>query len=279
MFIEYDKRDAEKVRELLKDNPYQLSWGEKSDVTILVVDGKNLIGVGSLWKNDVHPYRDYIGVYVHPNHRQRGIGKKLFNCLLSRSQTKQLQTAVSSKDKIATSFLQACGFVCARKCYTPVLRKENISVQIDSEYLTCLTFGEATREQKEEVLNLQLENYKEFHQAINPLNEKIPFDDWKKIILDGLNQQYSFVLVEEGEIEATVLCYEDDGEIEIGYVCGKDSENPNHYRSFYQEVIEKLFMNFETVSIEADDVDPFAFTVLNYFSYDPDDSWDTYIFQ
>lgn len=51
----------------------------------------------------------------------------------------------------------------------------------------------------------------------------------------------------------------------------------NQYLSFYRNVTHQLLAQFETVSIEADNVDPFAFALLNAFNYDESDSWDAYI--
>lgn len=100
-----------------------------------------------------------------------------------------------------------------------------------------LRYVDATGKQKEELLELQLNNYREFHEAINPLSDAVSLDEWKTIVLVGLNPRHSFVSVEEGHVQAAVLCYGEDEEIEIGYVCGKDSAHPERYRSFYQMML------------------------------------------
>lgn len=75
------------------------------------------------------------------------------------------------------------------------------------------------------------------------------------------------------------FCYDTDNEeeIEIGYIGGKDIDTIENYLSFYKGAVEQLLSHYALVSIEADDVDPYAFTVLNCFKYDPDKSLDAYI--
>ena len=79
---------------------------------------------------------------------------------------------------------------------------------------------------------------------------------------------------------AYILCYEseDKDSIDIGYVGGKDSRKIEEYLTFYKRALNQLFIEFSTVEIEADNVDPFAYALLNEFEYDKSESWDAYIY-
>ena len=97
--------------------------------------------------------------------------------------------------------------------------------------------------------------------------------------MDGLDVDYSFVLLKDSKVEAYLLSYEgeNDKEIEIGYIGGRNPLLIPDYLSFYKKALSKLIKEFNEVSIEADDVDPFATSVLNLFEYDKHISWDAYL--
>lgn len=276
MLKSYEEKYEGQVYNLL--NGYSLNWADHATETVMSLDGERVTGVGSLSKNELHPYREYVNIYVQPKKRRIGIGKSIFEELLSLPKSKKFQAATSSKNIATVSFLEKCGFDIARKCYTPQLKhtfSEPSDKQMDYKSLNELSFS-----QKEEVLKLQLENYQEFHQAINPLSTTISFRRWKEIILEELDQQHSYVLVKEGTMAAYILCYEseDKDSIDIGYVGGKDSRKIEEYLTFYKRALNQLFIEFSTVEIEADNVDPFAYALLNEFEYDKSESWDAYIY-
>lgn len=280
MIQQFKDRYTADVRDLLKDNPYPLEWGEEADATLLMIDEEEIVGIGSLWTNSLHPYREKIGLYIQPGKRREGRGTKLYRELVSLSKTKKLQTAVSSLDQTAVEFVRSCGFNLARKCYTPVLKKERTAVAVRKEEIgQIVPLVNASEAQIEELVLMQMNNYKEFHQVINPLSETISVEEWKRILFGYLDETHSFLLVNKGEVEAYVLSYEGEKKdvLEIGYIGGKDKEKLSEYLPFYTDVIGQMTEQFKIVSIEADDVDPFAFAALNSFDYDERDSWDTYI--
>ena len=276
MLKNYDEKYERQIFNLL--NEYPMNWGDHATETVISLDDEKVTGVGSLSKSELHPYREYINICVRLDKRRTGIGKLIFQELFSLSKSKKFQIATSSKNTATVSFLEKCGFDIARKCYTPQLKltsSEPSDRQIDFRSLDELSFS-----QKEEVLKLQLENYRKFHQDINPLSATISFRRWKEIILEELDQQHSYVLVKEGTMEAYILCYEseDKDSIDIGYVGGKDSRKIEEYLTFYKQALNQLFIEFSTVEIEADNVDPFAYALLNEFEYDNSESWDSYIY-
>lgn len=277
MIVKYQESDASQLSNLVKDFP--MVWGKKAAITVIAFKDSEMFGVGSLSRNPVHPHREYINIFVQAEMRKKGVGKAIFQKLFSLSESKKFQAAVSSKDTTAISFLENCGFHVARKCYTPVLKKLSILRNSD-KIKNFFLWSELTSEQQDEVIKLQLENYHQFHQLINPLSETISFDEWKNIVKEDLISDYSFVWSKEGKIKAYLFCYEGESResIDIGYIGGRDVHQLEAYLSFYKKAVDKLFTAFRTVEIEADDVDVFAFALLNCFEYDKNDSWDTYLF-
>lgn len=274
MIHTYEEKYDNQIDNLLKGNQYFFPWDKNVEITLLTIENDKVVAVGSIWKKKVHPYRDYIGIYVEPDYRKKGIGSDLYSKLSSTSRTNKFQAAVYSTDKAAIRFLHKTGFKLARKSYEEKL--PHIKFE-DKEGIVQYTVLDTYK--NTELMKLQLQNYKDTHSKINPLNEKITLPEWVNIITTDLNKEYSFVSINDNSIEAYILCYEGDreDEIEIGYIGGKEENNLENYLPFYKACLSKLFDDFDSVWIEADNVDPYAFAVLNLFDYDKTESFDTYI--
>ena len=130
-----------------------------------------------------------------------------------------------------------------------------------------------------DTLEMQLKNYIDFHQMVNPLSEEMTLARWKEIILDDLNLIHSKVLLVNEEVVAYIFFYntENSNEIEVAYIGGKEIQQTEDYLAFYKWIIKQTIAQYETVSIEADDVDLYAFAALNCFKYDASLSLDAYI--
>lgn len=278
--IHYKIYSNEDIHSLLNKSLYYQIAGNKALITIVAVDANELVGVGSLWNNPIHPYREYIGIYIKPEYRKRGIGTEMFHQLLHDSKTKKLQIAVQSKDTTAIFFLNTCGFQIARKCYTPILKKSTSdSSKAEFDETAVFSFQDAMRDQQNKLFELHLKNYKKFHEQINPLSKSMTTERWREIILADLNKEQSKLLIVNKEVIAYILCYDtdDSNQIEIGYIGGKDISLIEKYLPFFKWSIYRLMTQFEEVSIEADDVDPYAFAALNGFDYNTSLSLDTYL--
>lgn len=81
-------------------------------------------------------------------------------------------------------------------------------------------------------------------------------------------------------MEAYIFCYESEDKysIDIGYVGGKDSRKIEEYLTFYKQALNQIFVEFSAVEIEADNVDPFTFLLLNELEYAKIESLDSYIY-
>lgn len=275
MIQDYEEKYDNQIKKLLHENQYYLPWGAAAEITLLTVYDNKVVAIGSLWKKEIHPYRNYMGIYVSPNNRNKGIGTNLYNQLTRISNIDKFQTAIFSTDKIATRFLNKTGFNLTRKCYETDLSSPDFE-HLEEEKITYSTLND---DKIKELMQLHLQNYKDTHRKINPLNEKITLKEWEKIITSDLDIEHSFVLIKNNNIVAYLLCYEgdQDGEIEIGYIGGKDKKDLKNYIPYYKACLSDLFKRFEKVIVEADDIDPYAFAVLNLFDYDIEKSFDTYI--
>lgn len=278
--INFKRYFNEDIRDLLDAAPYSNLLGEKANTSVVALEEDRMIGIGRMWNNPIHPYREYIGIYVKPEYRKQGIGKELFNQLHQSSKTQKLQVAVQSKDTTAISFLSTCGFQVARKYYTPILKisKSNCS-EDEFDERAVFSFENAMKVHQNNMFKLHLKNYTEFHQRINPLSKVMTIERWKEIILADFNQEQSKLLIVNEEVIAYILCYDtdDSNQIEVGYIGGKDLSLIEKYLPFFKWSICQLMALFEEVSIEADDVDPYAFSALNSYEYDTSLSLDTYL--
>jgi Acetyltransferases len=278
MITEYKKHFEKEVEKLLKKYPYYIQWDDTACRRLVAIKGNKVVGIGSLWSNTIHPHREYLGIYVTPDFRRRGIATELYKQLACVSPTKNFQGTVQSQDTSAVSFLEKYGFYLVRKSFTPQLMERKYRVQSERN-TNYYSYNELSKNQSFELIKIQMKNYKDFHYSINPLNEDLSIEKWRGLILEDLDQQFSYAYVIEGKVTAYILCYKTDNkdQIEIGYIGGREVDRLENYLSFYESCLNKIFHQFEKVYIEADDVDPFAFTVLNLFEYDKNKSFDTYV--
>lgn len=274
MIHTYEEKYDIQINDLLENTPYFLPWDKHAEITLLKIINTKVVAVGSIWRKKVHPYRDYIGIYVASDFRKKGIGTELYSKLSSTSKINEFQTAIYSTDIVAVQFLHKIGFQLARKSY----ESELPAVKFEEDEKT-VQYRELDSHRKNELMKLQLQNYKDTHRKINPLNEKITLQEWKTIIATDLDKAYSFVSIKDNNIEAYILCYEGKraDEIEIAYIGGREVNDLENYLPFYKACLSKLFEHFDKVWIEADNVDPYAYVVLNLFAYDKTESFDTYI--
>ena len=98
MFIPYKPAFDEAISQLLETASYSLIWGKESITTFLAIENDKLIGLGSLWKNSIRPYREYIGIYIDPEYRKKGIGKELFNQVWVRIGAEMLYTQFNGSE-------------------------------------------------------------------------------------------------------------------------------------------------------------------------------------
>lgn len=274
---EYRDSSLYEINDLLLRGINYIPKIEDAQNILLLVENEKVIGIGSIWNNNVHPYRKYISIFIDPDKRNLGFGMLLFNKLNIRYQLKKLQTFLDSDNINAVAFALKCGFQLARQSYEYVVNKDMLKPTKYNIPEEIIRLDNLTVVQLEDVINLQYEDYKTYHKKINPLAENINIYDWKKIIFEELVNENSYILIENNNIIAYLFCYKINvSSIALGYT-GNRCKNIMKYKSFLYEVMIKLFKSYKQIEIEIDDCDISANILGELFTYKPNLSWDTYI--
>lgn len=274
---EYSDRYFEEAKELLSKDENYLPKIENSQNILLLFINNKLSGIGSTWLNSVHPYRDYISIYIDPLERNKGLGLFLFKELKERYQLKSLQTFINSDDRKAVRFAFKCEFDLARQSYSYEVNKKQLkSVQYEI-FKTVSSLEYLTTNQIDEAINLQFQDYKRNHQLINPLNKAMTIEKWGEIIGDDLSQEDSYVFIENNQIVAYLFCYKvNETMIGVSYT-GNRLNTINEYQDFLHHVVVQLFKKYKKIELEIDDCDESANLLADLFTYKTNLSWDTYI--
>lgn len=274
---EYNDIYLKEVTELLSRNKNYLHKIENSQNILLLLKNNKLIGMGSTWLNVVHPYREYISIYIDPIERNKRLGLFLFKELKERYQLKNLQTFINSDDRNAVRFAFKCGFDLARQSYSYEVAKDQLE-GVQSEVLRVVSsFDSLTTNQFDEAINLQYEDYKSNHRLINPLSKAITIEKWEKMIGNDLSQEDSYVLIENDQILSYLFCYKvNETTIGVSYT-GNRLNTIKEYQDFLYHVVVQLFKKYKRIELEIDDCDESANLLADLFTYKTNLSWDTYI--
>lgn len=273
---EYNDMYLKEVTELLSRDENYLPKIENSQNILLLFINNKLSGIGSTWLNSVHPYRNYISIYIDPLERNKELGFFLFKELKERYQLKNLQTFINSDDRNAVRFAFKCGFDLARQSYSYEVNKKQLK-SVQSEVLkTVSSLGHLTTNQINEAINLHFQDYKRNHQLINPLNKAITIEKWRKIIGNDLSLEDSYVFIENNQIIAYLFCYKvNETMIGVSYT-GNRLNTTDEYQDFLHHVVVQLFEKYKKIELEIDDCDESANLLADLFTYKTNLSWDTY---
>lgn len=188
------------------------------------------------------------------------IAEQLFQSLQTFLDGKPLQVMLSFAEQEKIHVLTAAGFVCKRKCYEFEVTKQEYLGQTVSTDLIIAHRGSAFYQ----IASQQVfQYYKAVHHVINPWTAKqIDFES------ELPNQVYL-------DSENLVNCaFVEDNE--IAYVCGQEEENFDY---FIQNVICRLFEQYNQITFETDDCDPIAMRLAKQFHQPNKPSWNTYILE
>jgi hypothetical protein len=79
--------------------------------TLVAVDGGNLIGIGTLWENDIHPARWRVSLFGRPTFWSEGAATSLLAGLQDhRPDQRPLQTSTSARNEDISAFYENHGF-------------------------------------------------------------------------------------------------------------------------------------------------------------------------
>ena len=247
-------------KELLGDFPYSIKkcfvWFDKSE---------NLIAIGVLGLNIYHPYNDYIKISVRENHRNKGIGTELFEHIKKHTK-KSLQYNCMENDVASIKFLYKQGFKLKRRCWEYKFSNTDI---IAGNFLEIVSLN------KVEINGfklLVLEQYIKIHEDINPFNKKFDFNESTDILFKNVDYGISMVYYSNDERYYLLVEIEEDEAI-ITYVGGIGK----NYISFLKTALFKLSQKFSVISVEIDDVNPYAMKLKDLILLKEPMSYNTYI--
>lgn len=106
-------------------------------------------------------------------------------------------------------------------------------------------------------------HYQATHQVINPWTAGP--ERFEELLPDTV-----FYTKQDGQV--TNLAFVEANE--IAYMTGRDLQD---FQSFINQVIKSLFSQYEIITTEVDDCDPYAMTLFDLYPDNPLNSWDTYL--
>lgn len=216
---------------------------------------KNL-GKILLYDNPCHQSRTYVTLQLRDYPLE--VAKELFNHILSKTE-KGLQVMLSSSDYQQITFLQIGGFTRKRRCFEVEATLENYRGKQQTPLFSEIHRGS---HMFTHCAKLLYTHYQDTHQAINP---------WTGSWADFYHSLPDKVFYSTDNQQLTALAFIEDNE--IAYLAAPKRTSLPH---FIAQITTNLFAHYPTISFEADDTDPIAMVLLNFFEQ-PHDSWDTYV--
>lgn len=204
---EFGRPDYE-LDDLLTD--WHMPGFELSKDAVVVLDGETLVAYAAFIRND------YVDVYVHPEHRNRDIGKEL----LEWSERRAVERAVDGQEvrlgQVLTSSHDGARRLLERRGYEPVRTYWRMSMPLESnppspvwpEGVIVRTFDQERDTRAVYGLVQDAFGDNERHTAES-------FEEWQAFMIDreAFEPGLWFIAESSGEIVGCVLCpnYEDEG--------------------------------------------------------------------
>lgn len=215
------------------------------------------IGSIDLWENPYHNQHTYLQFNLTSYDERLAI--PLFQAIQQHVK-RPLQVMLSSADHRPIAFLKAGGFQCKRKCYEMAVSMQDYLGIHEQARFQIVEQPHATYHH---CCQRILDYYQETHRAISPFTgseedffERLPSTVYCHSLPDDI-QSLAFI-----------------NNHEIAYLWSKKQE---HLPFFLQQIIPHLFKQYDTITFEADDVDPCAMMLKSLFTSRTDEHWDTYI--
>ena len=181
---------------------------------------------------------------------------------LLREDERPLQTAVFSDDSEHIRLLTKMGFLLKRKCYEMDVCRSDLLLHLEKNPCELLA-AEVGSDTYSACAERIFSHYARTHAAVNPLTASL--EVFSKIL-----PAQTFYIETDGVIRALAFIEKN----EIAYLA---SDSPKDLPSFLETLLARMFMKYDRIFFEADDVDPTAMTLMNMFSKKPLVSFDTYI--
>ena len=103
--------------------------------TLVAVDGDNLIGIGTLWENDIHPARWRVNLFGHSTFWSQDAAAALLAGLRNlRPDQRRLQTSASARDEEISAFFENHGFSQLMRTCSGVLPPGDIPEAVAQDF-------------------------------------------------------------------------------------------------------------------------------------------------
>lgn len=183
---------------------------------------------------------------------------------ISTLEQKPLQVMLSSLDFEKALFLEEEGFKKLRQCYELEVKEDDLLVDLSMGEVE-ISLADSTNDLYLKCAMLLFDYYKSTHLGVNPLTAS--FDEF----IVALPKTVYFLESENVVLHAAFI-----ENSELAYVCTSDLAS---FDLFARSVIYELFKIGESISFEADDVDPAAMHLKSLFKNGSDETFDTWVYK
>lgn len=184
-----------------------------------------------------------------------------FDELIKKS-GKALQIGLYSDQEDVIAFIKKCGFSLKRVTYELEVGKDDLKKPLIDEGLK---LKKTTKGQKSyhTCLKLLYDYYKKTHQSINPLS--VGLEEFARTIPEN-----ALYYEENGKIIFAAFLEND----EIAYLAGSDLKNP---KALIAATLRETFKANEKIFFEADNTDPLASMMKDFFKENSESTYETYV--
>jgi len=248
-----------------------------------------VIGLASVWDNANHPGALRSGVVVLPHERRQGVGKQLWEALLTTCSDEQsLVTSLWETQVAGYAFSVRRGFHEIRRTYTTTL--PIYPVDMDSVYgmgeelakqeYRILSYGEASASERAQMAALLQQAYVVAH-AANPVRH-FSIAEWSALAFsDDLLPWGSFAVMHGAACVAAALLHRGarPGEADLGWRgvadVHRNQSRPLMVMMAAHQIAAAAAHGITQLSLECDSTDPWSLEVLDGFPFRPAPTWIT----
>ncbi|MCW6701363.1 hypothetical protein NH288_04605 [Anaerococcus sp. NML200537] len=184
-----------------------------------------------------------------------------FDKLIKKS-GKALQIGLYSEERDFIDFLKKSGFCLRRVTYELEVGKADLKNPLIADDIK---LKKTTKGQKayDICLKLLYNYYKKTHQSINPLS--VVLEEFARTIPENV-----LYYEENGKIRFAAFLEKD----EIAYLAGSDLKNP---KALIAAALREAFKTNEKIYFEADNTDPLASMMKDFFKENSEPTYETYV--
>ncbi len=257
----------------LNEKTITINNNKTPSIHLALIKG-SFVGLYKIWVNRFHPKSLYFTISVFPRYRKLGVGKALYEQILSlNSKHKYLHASIWSSNDSGRGFLEHLGFRLYRKTFEPSLELSYISqseinqrTRVSENYRIKTVSEIKNTKNYPELIKLSRECYRISH-LDNPMAD-ISIKEWQEIFESDLLEEGSFVLEDDGKIIAFTNMHKTSESVaELGWR-GVDFDYKDESSSIilaltYKQIEFAKKAQFKNITAEIDSTDKLAFELFN----------------